>query len=265
MVRMTLAAVLFLFFPGVGFAKLVGKLVTYEQGGTPCEGYLAFDDAQEGKRPGVLVVHEWWGLNDYAKRRADMLAALGYVAFAGDMYGKIVTDDMKRAGELAGELTGKPDLLRERARAALDVLARDERVDARRLAAIGYCFGGTTALQLAFSGAPLAGVVSFHGALAPVQEKDRERVKADILVCTGGADPMVPLKDVEAFQKSLDGAGIHWDVIIYGGAKHSFTNADSDKMKQPGIGYDARADRASWAHMQVFFSDIFREDQPKEK
>ncbi len=238
-------------------AKLVTRPVEYRQGETVLEGYLAYDDAVRERRPGVLVVHEWYGLNDYAKKRAEQVAGLGYVAFAVDMYGKgVVTDDPKRAGELAGQVRGKP-VLRERIVAALETLKRQERVDPQRIAAMGYCFGGTTALQLAYTGADVAGVVSFHGSLTPPQEEDMRRIKAKVLVLHGADDPMVPPEMVNAFEKAMREAKADWQLIAYGGAVHSFTNPNSGRAGIEGVGYNEKADRRSWEHMKLFFEEIF--------
>ena len=173
-------------------AKIVTQTIEYRQDATVMRGFLAYDDGLKGKRPGVLVVHEWWGLNDFARERAVKLAGLGYVALAADMYGGgATTRDREEAGKLAGALLKNPDLLRARAQAAFKVLATDPRVDPKRLAAIGFCFGGTTVLELAYSGADLAGVVSFHGGLPRPQPDDLKRIKGAVLVLHGADDPHV--------------------------------------------------------------------------
>ena len=242
-------------------AKLVTKAVDYQQGGVQLEGYLAYDDAAtaKGRVPGVLVVPEWWGLNDYAKGRAEQLARLGYVAFAVDMYGKgVVTTDAKKAGELAKAFYGSP-LMAERARAGLDQLLQTGLADASRVAAIGYCFGGSTVQALAFSGAPLAGIVSFHGGLIPVPADAAAKTKAKIVICQGAADPFVKKEQAEAFVKALNEGGFDYQFISYSGAVHAFTNPGADELQ--GIGYNAAADRRSWALMKSFFREIF--SQPK--
>lgn len=239
-------------------AKLVTKTVEYRQDGTVMQGFLAYDDGFKGKRPGVLVVHEWWGLNDFAKQIAEKLAGLGYVALAADMYGGgVTTSNPEEAGKLAGALRGNPDLLRARAQAALKVLAADPRVDPKRLAAIGFCFGGTTVLELAFSGADLAGVVSFHGGLPKARPDDLKRIKAAILVLHGADDPHVPAADIAAFEQAMRQAGADWQVVFFGGAVHSFTNPAAGDNKAAGVAYDARAARRSWRYMQEFFQEIF--------
>lgn len=238
-------------------AKIVTRPVDYRHNDVVLEGYLAYDDAIKGIRPGVLVVHEWWGLNEYAKRRAEQLAALGYVAFALDMYGKgVSTTDRKEAATLAGQFMGKP-LIRHRARAGLDVLIENKRVDRKRIAAIGFCFGGTTVLELAYSGADLIGAVSFHGGLTMPQPGDLKNIKAKILVLTGAEDPVAPPEKVVSFQGAMREAGVDWQIIIYGGAVHAFTNPAAGNDKTKGSAYDEKAARRSWQHMQLFFTEIF--------
>ncbi len=237
-------------------AKIVTQTVEYRHGETTLKGYLAYDDALSGKRPGVLVVHEWWGLNEFAKQRAERLAELGYVAFAVDMYGDgMVTRDPEKAGQLAGPFRQDPTRCRARARAGLDVLAKDERCDARRIAAIGYCFGGSTVLQLAYDGAPLAGVVSFHG--NPMPPRAEDKIVAKILVLHGADDPLVSAESISAFQQGMTTAGVDWQMVYYGRAVHSFTNPEADKVGIAGVAYDEAADRRSWQAMQQFFEELF--------
>jgi dienelactone hydrolase len=238
-------------------AKIVTRPLEYRHDDAVLEGYLAYDDAIKGKRPGVLVVHEWWGLNDYAKRRAEQLAALGYVAFALDMYGKgVSTTDRKEAAKLAGQFRGKP-LMRHRARAGLDVLIGNKRVDRKRIAAIGFCFGGTTVLELAYGGADLVGVVSFHGGLTMPKPEDMKNIKAKMLVLHGAEDPVAPPAKVVGFQGTMREAGVDWQIIIYGGAVHAFTNPAAGNDKTRGSAYDEKAARRSWQHMQMFFTEVF--------
>jgi dienelactone hydrolase len=239
-------------------AELVSKMVEYKQGDTTLEGYLVYDNVIQGKRPGVLVVHEWWGLNDYPKQRADQLAQLGYVAFALDMYGKgVVAKDRSEAGKLAGQFKGKP-IIRERAKAGFDVLAAQELVDPKRIAAIGYCFGGTTVLELAYSGAPLAGIVSFHGGMVSPKPEDDTHIHAKVLVCHGADDPHVPGDDIEAFAAAMKRAGADWQLIAYGDAVHAFTNPKAGSDKSSGVAYNQKADERSWKHMKTFFDEIFQ-------
>jgi dienelactone hydrolase len=246
-------------------AKVVTKPVAYEHAGVKLEGYLAYDAARvsaDSKAPGVLVVPEWWGLNDYAKSRAEQLANLGYVAFAVDMYGAgVTTADAKRAGELAGQFYGKP-LMAERAQAGLDQLLATGLVDAPRVAAIGYCFGGAVVQALAFSGAPLAGIVSFHGSLIPPSAEAAAKNRAKLLVCHGAVDPFIKPEEIAAFKQALDAGRFDYQFISYAGAIHAFTNPKADEVARAtglvgGIGYNAAADRRSWAHMRAFFNELF--------
>ena len=236
-------------------AAVKTKVVEYTDGDQVCEGYLAWDDAATGKRPGVVVFHEWMGLGDYAKRRARDVATLGTVAFAADIYGKgIRAKNAQEAGQLAGKYKGDLPLLRSRARAALDTLAKDPRVDASKLFAVGYCFGGTTALELARSGAPLAGVVTFHGGLATKDPADARNIKGRVLVLHGAADPFVPPAEVAAFQKEMNDAKVDWEMHLYAGAVHSFTNSESGNDPSKGAAYDAKADARSWEAFKVFLA-----------
>ncbi len=238
-------------------AEVVTKTVTYKHGDVELEGYLAYDDALEGRRPGVLVVHEWWGLNDYAKRRARMLAELGYVAFAADMYGKgKVTADPKQASQWASHLTGDAEQWRKRALVALKVLREQPQTEGDKVAAIGYCFGGSTVLELAIGGADVDGVVSFHGGL-PKGIKPGADIGAKVVICHGGADSFVKPDDITRFQNALNDAGVDWQMHTYGGAQHSFTNPGADAYGMNGVKYDKAADRRSWRHMQQLFDELF--------
>jgi dienelactone hydrolase len=246
------------FTPMEGNAKMVTKTLEYKQNGTVMRGFLAYDDALTGKRPGVLVVHEWWGLNDFAKDIAKKLADLGYVALAADMYGGgRTTTDRDEAAKLAGALRGNPLLLRARAQAALKALAADPRVDPKRLAAIGFCFGGTTVLELAYSGADLAGVVSFHGGLPKAGPEDLKRIKAALLVLHGADDSHVPMADLTAFVDALRPAKLDWQVVCFSGAVHGFMNPANGDNPATGVAYNAKAARRSWRYMQDFFQEIF--------
>ncbi len=237
--------------------ELVTQTIPYRHGDVQLEGYLVYDDRFEGARPGVLVVHEWWGLNDYARERADQLARMGYVAFALDMYGKgVVAETREQAAKLSGQLKGTP-LLRTRAQAGLDVLRRQERVDPQRIAAIGFCFGGTTVLELAYSGADLKGVVSFHGGLVTPSPEDLKRTRAALLVLHGADDPFVPPAQVDALEAALRDSSVDWHLVIYGDAVHAFTNPAAGKDKSAGAAYNEKAARRSWEHMQLFFRELF--------
>jgi dienelactone hydrolase len=239
-------------------AELVRKKIDYRDGDARLQGYLVYDANLEGKRPGVLVAHEWWGLNDYARRRADQLAEMGYVAFALDMYGRGTTAKTRdEAARMSARFKGKP-IIRTRARAGLNVLLQQPNVDPRRVAAIGFCFGGTTVLELAYSGADLAGIVSFHGGLVDPKPEDLPRVKAAILALHGADDPFVPPAVVDSFERALRASTIDWQLVIYGGAVHAFTNPAAGNDKSSGAAYNERAARRSWREMQVFFQEIFK-------
>jgi dienelactone hydrolase len=240
-------------------AKVIGTTVPYRHNGVELAGYLAYDDSIKGKRPGVLIVHEWWGLNDYVRRRADQLAALGYVAFAVDMYGKgKVAGGPEEASALAQAVRSDIGLWRQRAMAGLDVLRKDPRTDATRIAAIGYCFGGATVQQLAYAGAPVQRIVSFHGGFIILSPEEAKAVKAKILICHGGADPFSTPQAMQDYIAAMDKAGLDWQMIIFGGAKHAFTNPQADKAGIEGVGYSKSADDRSWKYMKDFFGEIFR-------
>lgn len=239
-------------------AGLVTRVVEYREGDTVLKGYLAFDDALRGVRPGILVIPEWWGLNDYARKRAEQLAGLGYAAFAADMYGNgLTTKDPKEAGALAGALKADRARMRARAAAALDVLRRSEMVDPTQVAAIGYCFGGTTVLELAREGADLSGVVSFHGGLETPNPAGPGAIKARLLVLHGADDPFVKPADVAAFEQEMRTSGADWQMVLYGGAVHSFSNPASGSDPSKGVAYNEKADRRSWEAMKSFFQEIF--------
>jgi dienelactone hydrolase len=198
-------------------AKVVTKTVSYQHDGANLEGFLAYDDSIQGKRPAVLVVHEWWGLDKYARARAEQLASMGYVAFALDMYGKgKVTQHPSQAGEWMSQIRGNVYQWQQRALAGLEVLKKDPRADANRIAAIGYCFGGATVQQLAYSGADLRGVVSFHGSLMLPMSDQIQKVKAMILICHGAADPFAKRGEIEQYISAMEKAGLDYRMIIYG-------------------------------------------------
>jgi dienelactone hydrolase len=249
----------------VASARIVTKPVAYEHAGVKLEGYLAYDDAKvsvTSKAPGVVIIPEWWGLTDYPKSRAEQVAKLGYVAFAADMYGAGVTTlDPKKAGELAGQFYGKA-LMADRAQAGLDQLLKTGLVDAPRVAAIGYCFGGATCQALAYSGAPLAGIVSFHGSLIPASPEAAAKNKAKFLVCHGAVDSFIKPEELAAFTKSMNDGKFDYQFVSYAGAIHAFTNPKADEIAKTaglvgGIGYNAAADRRSWEHMKSFLAEIF--------
>src|SRR6266480_1261946 len=226
-------------------ATVKTRELEYRQGETVLQGFFAWDDTAKGRRPGVLVVHEWWGHNEHARNQAKRLSQAGYVGFALDMYGK-------------GEVATHPkdaEVLTARFNAALEQLKRDPHVDPDQIAAIGYCFGGGVVLGMARSGADLAAVVSFHGSLGTKTPAEPGKVKARVLVLAGGADPFVPPEQVEAFRKEMQTAGARFEVVTYPGAKHGFTNPDAGTYGMPQLAYAAAADRQSWAAMLKLFRE----------
>ena len=255
----TLLFLLYWTFPA--FAAVVGETVSYNTGDFAMEGYLAYDDSITTKRPGILVVHEWWGHNEYARKRARMLAELGYTAFAVDMYGEgKQADHPKDASKFSAEIKQNLPVARLRFGAALQVLQNHPSVDPEHIAAIGYCFGGGLVLQMARQGVDLDAVVSFHGSLATDTPAIKGTVKARILVCDGADDKLVTPGQIQSFLKEMKAAGVDYKFISYPGAKHSFTNPDADtyaeKFNIP-VGYNATADQKSWQDMQNFLKDTF--------
>ena len=246
-------------FPALGAVK--GEPVSYKAGDLTLNGYIAFDDSITVKRPGVLVVHEWWGHNEYARQRARMLAELGYVALAVDMYGSgKKADHPKDAGKFAAEVRQNLPLAKERFLAAMQLLKNNPLVDPAHIAAIGYCFGGGMVLQMARQGIDLDAVVSFHGSLATDEPAVPGAVKARILVCDGADDKMVSPEQIKMFFMEMKKAGVDYKFVSYPGAKHSFTNPDADTYAQKfnlPLGYNAEADRRSWQDMQDFLKVSF--------
>lgn len=239
----------------------VTHVAEYAQGDAKLKGYLAYppdqDAAYPKPAPGVVVVHEWWGLNDYAKRRAREVAKLGYVALAADIYGDgQVTAKPEEAGQWATRYKTDRALLRARVLAAVETLRKDPRVDPKRIAVIGYCFGGTTALEAARSGADLAGVVSFHGGLDSPKPEDAKHIKAKVLVLHGADDPAVPTEQVAAFKAEMNAAKVDFRFIAYDRAVHGFTNADNP-LDGKVVAYNAEADRKSWEEMKKFLTEVF--------
>ena len=242
--------------------EITGEDVEYSAQGMTMKGYLAYDENIQGPRPGVLVVHEWWGLNDYARMRADMLAELGYAALALDMYGGKVATHPTDAQKFAAEIRGNYDLAKARFLAGMDFLKAHAVVDPARIAAIGYCFGGGIVLNMAREGVDLKGVVSFHGGLAPVKPAQKGAVKAKVLVLNGGADTFVPQEQIAAFKEEMEAAGVDYQFISYPGALHAFTNPDADAVAKEfnmKIGYNEDADKQSWKEMRKFLKKIFAE------
>lgn len=234
------------------------ETLAYKDGDLTLRGYLAYDEHIAGKRPGILVMPEAFGLGAHAKRSVERLAQLGYVALGGDPYGDgQELNDLQEAIKIATALMQNPSTFRHRGRVALEKLASLPQVDSSRLAAIGYCMGGTFSLELARDGAPLRGIVSFHGGLGSQLPASAGQVKARILICTGAEDPFVPVAQVNAAAEEFTKAGVDWQIISYGGAKHSFTNPDADRLGNPALSYNKLVDERSWNAMKSFFEEIF--------
>jgi dienelactone hydrolase len=239
------------------FAGLQSQTVEYKDGDTSLEGYLAYDDSFPGKRPGILVVHEWTGLGKFVKSKADQLAKLGYVAFAADIYGKGVRPE-KVADCMAtsGIYYKDRKLFRERVNAGLSQLEKNQNVDPEKLGAMGYCFGGAAVLELGRSGAPVKGIVTFHGGLDNPNPADAKNIKAKVLINQGGADSFT-LPSLPAFEKEMKDSGVDYQIITYPGAQHSFTNPDA-KGQLKGALYDPSAADKSWKAMKEFFEKMFK-------
>jgi dienelactone hydrolase len=242
----------------LAFAQVQTSVVQYNDNGTALEGYLAFKKGTTGKQPGVLLVHDWMGLNQYYRDLTRRLAEPGYVAFAADIYGKGVRPkDSTSAAEEANKYKSDRLLMRQRIRVALEGLKKNSNVDPARVAAIGYCFGGTVVLELARSGADISGVASFHGGLDTPTPEDAKNVKARILALHGADDPFVPPQQVAAFQDEMRKGGVDWQMIYYGNAVHSFTVPAAGGDRAKGTAYDEKADRRSWEAMESFFKEVF--------
>ena len=248
----------------VAQAAVQGREVVYQANGTTLKGYIAYDDAIKEKRPAVLVVHEWWGQNEYARKRARMLAEMGFTALAVDMYGDgKVADNPDDSGKLAAEVRRNMPVAKARFEAGMQVLRNHETVEAGEIAAFGYCFGGGVVLNMARMGVDLKGVASFHGSLGTDNPAQPGKIWARIVSFSGDADPMISADNVAAFRKEMEAAGVNYRVVIYPGARHAFTNPDADelgrKFKMP-VAYNAEADVDSWAQAVVFLHDVFGKD-----
>ena len=258
--RINLAGIVFLGVfalssPATG--EVMTKTVTYQDGETMLEGSVAWN-SEATAAPGVLVVHQWMGLTDYEKGRCNQLAELGYVAFALDIYGKDNRPTNRgEAGKAAGRFKKDRALYRQRLEMGLEQLLAVAKVDKERIAAIGYCFGGTGVLELARSGADIDGVVSFHGGLDSPTPADGANIKAKLLICHGADDPFVPAKEIEGMKHELNNAKVDWQMIYYAGAVHSFTQPMAGTDNSKGAAYNAKADKRSWTAMRSFFDEIF--------
>lgn len=257
----TLYVVAALFFSLAASAKVIVEKVAYKDGEAALEGFVAYDTAKlKGKKaPGVVVVHDWMGVSDYVKMRAEQLAEMGYVAFVADIYGKDKPKDQSEAPTVAGKYRGGDrKLLRARAKAAFDELAKNKYVNAEKISATGYCFGGTTALEMARMGLPLRGVISFHGGLKSVSPEDAKNIKAKILVLHGAIDPYVPAEEVALFQKELNEAKVDYQFVSYSGSVHSFTQKQSGNDISKGAAYNELADKRSFVAAKNFLEEVNR-------
>jgi len=239
-------------------ADIKEKAVEYQAGGVTFEGWSAVDAAKAGKRPAVLIVHQWTGLSDNEKMRAKMLAELGYNVFALDVYGKGIRPQPPEAGKEAGKYKGNRPLLRERVNAGLEVLRKDPNTDTTRIAAIGYCFGGTAVVELARSGAIVKGVVSFHGGLDSPTPADGKNIKCKVLALHGADDPFVKKEDLAAFEAEMKNSGVDYKLVQYPGAVHAFTQKAAGNDNSKGAAYNEAADKASWDEMKGFFEKILK-------
>lgn len=252
---------LFLATTGASFAEVITRDVDYTVEGKSYRGYIAYDNKIKSPRPGVIVVHEWWGHNDYARKRARMLASLGYTAFALDMYGAGKQAFHPRdAAKFSGEVKKNMKVAEKKFRAALQLLKEHDTTDAKRIAAIGYCFGGGIVLEMARRGIDIAGVVSFHGSLRTLNPAVKGGVTAKVLVLNGAADPFTKPELITAFKREMKNAAVDYKFVNYPGAKHAFTNPAATAIgKKFGIPleYHAAADKKSWREMKKFFQKIF--------
>lgn len=259
MKRLFVFLVLFAIQVSVSEAVVQVETVEYKQGDAVLEGFLAYDDAVQGKRPGMIVVHDWMGISDFTVERAKRLAELGYVAFTADIYGKGVRpSSTEEASAQATKYKKDIDLMRARVLAALDILKNHASVDAQKLGAMGFCFGGTVSLELARSGVDVDGVVSFHGGLSTPRPEDAKQIKSKVLVLHGADDPYVPAQEVSAFQSEMTSAAVDWQMVYYSGAVHSFTNPAAGTDNSKGAAYNAHADQRSWEAMKSFLQEIFQ-------
>lgn len=255
--KIILALLMLMAMAAVAEAKVTTEVVEYEHDGTVLEGFLAWDDSFDGKRPGVLLVHQWMGLGEHEKAWAERLAAEGYVAMAADVYGKGVRpSNPTDAGAQATIYRSDRALMRARVQAGVDRL-REVAACNGQAAAIGFCFGGGCVLELARSGSELAGVVSFHGNLDTPDPADANNIRCSVLVCHGADDPYVPAETVTAFQDEMRNAGVDWQLVAYGNSVHAFTHESAGSDNSKGAAYNEKAAKRSWQAMLDFFDEIF--------
>jgi dienelactone hydrolase len=259
--RYALALVSLLLLPSSVLAEIKTQVIEYKDGDVVHEGFLAWNSENVKDAPGVLVVHQWMGLTDYEKGRCRQLAELGYVAFALDIYGKgIRPTSMQEAGKQAGIYKSDRGLFRRKLQLGLEQLQNQASVNKKQIAAIGYCFGGTGVIELARSGASVAGGVSFHGGLDSPTPDDGKNIKAKLLICHGADDPFVPAEEIEAMKSEFNSAGVDWQMIYYSGAVHSFTQPMAGNDNSRGAAYNERADHRSWQAMKDFFDELFAKE-----
>ncbi len=249
---------LFFLFSINSIAQIKTELVTYSDGDVTLEGYIAYDESVKDKMPAVIIIHDWMGVGSFVKEKAEAIAKLGYVGFAADIYGKDNRPkDSQEAGKLAGMFKNDRALMRKRVNLALEEIKKKSIVNPDKIAVMGYCFGGTVALELSRSGADVKGAVSFHGGLDTPTPQDAKNIKGKVLVLHGGDDPFVPREQVAAFEKEMKDAGVDYQLFIYSGAVHSFTNPAAGNDNSKGAAYNEKADKRSWEAMKTFFKEIF--------
>lgn len=257
--RSVMLVMLLLAFAGATFAGVSTREIQFTHGSTVVRGLLAWNDQVKGKRPGVLVVHGGWGYTDNVREQAKRLAESGYVGYAFDMHGMGAVGSHQEHGGAAGkQLDDNPALMATRFYLAMDQLKQDPHVDANRISAIGYCWGGAVVLNMARAGANLDAVVTFAGVLDTKAPAPKNAVRPRILVLTGDLDPIAPAQKVEAFRKEMTDAGAKFEIVVYPGVKHAFTQPYAKEANMPGIAYDAEADKQSWAAMLKLFNEVYR-------
>jgi dienelactone hydrolase len=256
--RLTVWAMAGLFMSIMAHAELKSETVQYKDGDTVLEGYIVYDAKLAAKRPGIVMIPDWLGVRDLAKKSADDLAKLGYTVLLADMYGKDVRPkDAKEASALVAKYKGDRALMRRRTEAALKELVKHKTVNGDKVAAMGYCFGGTAALEMGRNGDKLKGIVTFHGGLDTPNPADGKNIKGRVLVLHGADDPYVPPADVAAFEKEMNGGKVDWELIMYSGAVHAFTIKDAGNDNSKGAAYNEKADKRSWEAMKQFLKEIF--------